>query len=328
MSNFLLNINNLLIDNTNNKQLIILINNLLESFKKISSDMRDDKYLSSNVGTNNSFGDQQLDIDIKTNNIIFESLKKSNVVHIGSSEETPIEVDCNPSNDLEKDKGFSVAFDPLDGSSIIDCNFAVGTICGIWEGCGIKNKKCSDMVCSMISVYGPKTTLIIAFDKRLTKSNEYKCLELVFKENVWIITEESIQLKNEGKIFAPGNYSAVNKNENYKKVVDYWMKNNYKLRYSGGLVPDIYHILVKRKGIFTYFSNKSQNAKLRLIYEILPISLIVNACNGKSLICSNEDGHCEISPDKIIDDLGETVNVCYGSKDEVEKFKEIYYEVN
>ncbi len=31
-------------------------------------------------------------------------------------------------------KGYSVAFDPLDGSSIIDTNFAVGTIWGIWPG--------------------------------------------------------------------------------------------------------------------------------------------------------------------------------------------------
>ena len=30
--------------------------------------------------------------------------------------------------------GYSVAFDPLDGSSIVDTNFAVGTIFGVWPG--------------------------------------------------------------------------------------------------------------------------------------------------------------------------------------------------
>jgi len=30
--------------------------------------------------------------------------------------------------------GYSVAFDPLDGSSVIDSNFAVGTIWGAWPG--------------------------------------------------------------------------------------------------------------------------------------------------------------------------------------------------
>ena len=31
-------------------------------------------------------------------------------------------------------EGFSVAFDPLDGSSIVDTNFTVGTIFGVWPG--------------------------------------------------------------------------------------------------------------------------------------------------------------------------------------------------
>lgn len=43
------------------------------------------------------------------------------------SEEVPEPVD------LQGD-GFSVAFDPLDGSSIVDTNFTVGTIFGIWPG--------------------------------------------------------------------------------------------------------------------------------------------------------------------------------------------------
>eukprot|EP00983_Pelagomonas_calceolata_P060605 1146458-Pelagomonas_calceolata.AAC.3 len=49
------------------------------------------------------------------------------VVKLACSEEVPEPVDVGGS-------GFSVAFDPLDGSSVIDCNFAVGTIIGIWPG--------------------------------------------------------------------------------------------------------------------------------------------------------------------------------------------------
>ena len=43
------------------------------------------------------------------------------------SEEVPEPVDLQGS-------GFSVAFDPLDGSSIVDTNFTVGTIFGVWPG--------------------------------------------------------------------------------------------------------------------------------------------------------------------------------------------------
>ena len=49
------------------------------------------------------------------------------VVKYACSEEVPEPVDLQGS-------GFSVAFDPLDGSSIVDTNFTVGTIFGIWPG--------------------------------------------------------------------------------------------------------------------------------------------------------------------------------------------------
>lgn len=75
----------------------------------------------------NEFGDEQLAIDILANNVLFQNLKDSGVVATASSEETPTE-------DPMGGEGFSVAFDPLDGSSIIDTNFAVGTIFGIWPG--------------------------------------------------------------------------------------------------------------------------------------------------------------------------------------------------
>jgi fructose-1,6-bisphosphatase len=48
-------------------------------------------------------------------------------VKFACSEEVPEPVDLQGS-------GFSVAFDPLDGSSIVDTNFTVGTIFGIWPG--------------------------------------------------------------------------------------------------------------------------------------------------------------------------------------------------
>lgn len=52
-------------------------------------------------------------------------------VKYACSEEVPEPVD------LQGD-GFSVAFDPLDGSSIVDTNFTVGTIFGIWPGDKLK----------------------------------------------------------------------------------------------------------------------------------------------------------------------------------------------
>jgi hypothetical protein len=75
----------------------------------------------------NDFGDEQLAIDVLADKVIFENLENSGVVGVASSEEVPREQKL-------KGNGFAVAFDPLDGSSIIDTNFAVGSIFGIWPG--------------------------------------------------------------------------------------------------------------------------------------------------------------------------------------------------
>lgn len=69
----------------------------------------------------NDFGDEQLAIDVLADKVIFDNLKSSGVVATASSEENPTEIE------LSSNGSFSVAFDPLDGSSIIDTNFSVGT---------------------------------------------------------------------------------------------------------------------------------------------------------------------------------------------------------
>jgi sedoheptulose-bisphosphatase len=105
----------------------------------------------------NEFGDEQLAIDILANNVIFDNLKNSGVVATASSEETPTE-------DPMGGSGYSVAFDPLDGSSIIDSNFAVGTIWGAWEGNRLTGISGKGIKCAGISIYGPRTTITLALN--------------------------------------------------------------------------------------------------------------------------------------------------------------------
>lgn len=83
---------------------------------------------------------------MKTDAIIFEELRASGVVSSAASEENPKEVNFEV---RDPSSSFSVAFDPLDGSSIIDANFAVGTIVGIWPGQGLVNRIGRDQVCDV-----------------------------------------------------------------------------------------------------------------------------------------------------------------------------------
>lgn len=123
-----------------------LLEVLLEACNVIGCDIRSCKYSTNTVGTSNLFGDNQLEVDVKTDEIIFDLLKSSQLVHVASSEENPQEVSCGGS-------GYSVAFDPLDGSSIIDCNFAVGTIIGVWPGNGLVGRYGREQVSLSIYLY-------------------------------------------------------------------------------------------------------------------------------------------------------------------------------
>jgi hypothetical protein len=47
-------------------------------------------------------------------------------------------------------------------------------------------------------------------------------------------------LLQDSKIFSPANLRACQEDEGYDSLVKDWMAKKYTLRYTGGLVPDVY----------------------------------------------------------------------------------------
>jgi len=267
------------------------------------------------VGTQNTFGDDQLEVDVTTDKAVFERLKASGVCAVASSEETPEEVELGGSL-------YGVAFDPLDGSSIVDANFAVGSIFGVWEGKTLLNRTGREQKAAIMAQYGPRISMAVAIAGRSGG------MELTYFENEgWKLTKE-LKIASEGKVFAPGNLRASAENPKYNELVQYWISNAYTLRYTGGMVPDVYHILFKGKGVFSNVSSPKTKTKLRLLYECAPIALIVEACGGKSLLDPAFGGEnpTPISVlDVVIDDLDKRIGVCYGSATEVDRFEKVMY---
>lgn len=107
------------------------------------------------VTSKNAFGKQQHDIDIEADKVIFKHLKNSGVVYGCASEESP------EKNVLNEDGKFFVTFDPIDGTSVIDCNFSVGSIYGIWNETQIEGKTGRSLVGAALAVYGTRTTICI-----------------------------------------------------------------------------------------------------------------------------------------------------------------------
>eukprot|EP00124_Ichthyophonus_hoferi_P002282 Ihof_evm10s149 gene=Ihof_evmTU10s149 len=213
----------------------------------------------------NSFGDLQLEMDVKTDNACFSHLRDSGVVAFACSEENPEEQHLGGSE-------YSVAFDPLDGSSVVDANFSFGSIFGVWPGKSLIGQTGRDQVASMISMYGPRTTIVIAIAEKENRPSH--CFELTYQwNNQWKVTKSRITIQ-EGNICAFGNMRAVNDLPEYRKLFDYYVDNRYTQRYTGALVPDVYHILMKGKGVLTNVASERSPAKLRVLFETCPIALV------------------------------------------------------
>lgn len=91
------------------------------------------------------------------------------------------------------------------------------------------------------------------------------------------------------------------------------------------MVPDVYHILYKGKGVFTNVSSEKAKAKLRLLYEAGPIALLVESAGGLSSVEPNYTKVKTSVLDVKIEDLDQRIGICYGSEVEVKRFDDILF---
>ncbi|KAI1398824.1 carbohydrate phosphatase [Hypoxylon fuscum] len=297
---------------------------LIDSISNIAKALRKSQHVS-RAGSANAFGDDQLNVDVLAENSIRDAISRCPFVVTASSEEDPVERSAQksqeaPTSDVPEEH-YTVAFDPLDGSSIIAPNWTVGTIIGVWQGkTALGQQPASTQVAAVLGVYGPRTTAMVAL--RVPGSDPV-CLELGIGENGWDDTEiirSVVRLAEppfKTRYFAPANLRAAADDEKYMGLVSHFIQNKYTLRYSGGLVPDVVHALVKGHGIYISPVTAASKAKLRRLYELYPLALIVECAGGKAI--SPADGTNIL--DRPLEDLNETAGLVCGTADEVEFVK-------
>jgi len=276
-------------------------------------------------GSSNTFGDAQLSVDVIADNLMWEACKNSEIIREGASEEDPVVRVVGENEEAE----FTVCWDPLDGSSIVDNNWAVGTIVGIWgKETGLLGAKGSDQKTALVAIYGPRTTVLVALDDG-TFEFTYGCTPdgCQLPDGTWepwICSRNASKIKEDCKIFSPANLRAAQDVPGYKKLVDYYMENRYTLRYSGGLVPDIYQQFTKNQGVFSNPTSPSSPAKLRLAFEAAPFGLLVEKAGGKT-----SDG---VTGGSILDveitGVDQRTALCIGSANEVDRFNEFVVKGN
>lgn len=286
-----------------------VLTDLTLCFKEIADTLR--AGIEGYAGGENVYGDKQVKLDLLSNEILVKRLKGSGRVgFIGSEELEEPYLD----DEMGEGDGFSVVFDPLDGSSIVDTNLSVGTIVGIFKGKGVIGKTGRDQVASIIAVYGPRLTFMITLGVGVD--------EFIFdyEKNEFVLYHQGLKISEEGKIFMPGNTAATLSGKWYMDLVEYWFKNGYKLRYSGGMVPDINQILKKGGGVFAYPGSKEfPNGKLRLLYECAPVAMIIEQAGGSASTFPQGDYRLMDVMDIKIETVHQQVPAVFGSKKEVER---------
>ena len=269
------------------------------------------KYISAKIhesnrklaGFQNVYGDEQLALDRISDDIMKNKLQFSGFVREYASEELEDIVKIGTG----KEK-YIVTADPLDGSSLVDTNLAIGTIIGIHKE-SIFDVGRKTMVAALYITYGPLITMIYSAGRG---AHEF----VLDREGEYVLSQENIRLKDKGSIFSPGGLRHDWTPE-HLKFIEQLEKDGYKLRYSGGFVPDINQILIKRGGVFTYPAlKKSPQGKLRLLFELQPMAFIMEQAGGLAT-----DGNEDILSIKV-ENVNQLSPVYIGSVTEVQKAKE------
>ncbi|KAI0526176.1 fructose-1-6-bisphosphatase-domain-containing protein [Xylaria bambusicola] len=219
---------------------------------------------------------------------------------------------------------YTLTFDPLDGSSIIAPNWTVGTIIGIWDGPGALNQSPKkSQVAAILGIYGPRTMAVIAI--RVPNVSSF-CFEVGLNPDgggvdtpasVFEILRSDMTLLSppfKTRYFAPANLRAAAEDANYMRLVASFIQHKYTLRYSGGLVPDIYHILVNGQGVYISPVTPASKAKLCPQYELSPIALVIECCAGQAVDPTTESNIL----DDAIKHCDERTGLLCGTKEEVE----------
>jgi len=246
----------------------------------------------------NSSGETQLQLDIQCDMIIEEEFSKIDSVHTIASEEKEHE------ELLHENGRYYIAYDPLDGSSLVDVNLSVGTILGIYDGEFSADK----MIASCYIVYGPRVEMIFAQEKVklfLLQAGEFEYVK-------------EIRLKEKGNLNAPGG-TQQNWMPYHKEMVDSFFAEGYRLRYSGGMVPDLHQILLKGGGLFSYPATSDRpKGKLRKLFEVFPFAFIFKMAGGDAT-----DGKQDLM-ELPCSNPHETAQCFFGSKYEIARVKDVY----
>ncbi|MGV1099545.1 class 1 fructose-bisphosphatase [Thiovibrio sp. JS02] len=278
-------------------------------------------------GKTNIQGEHVQKLDELANNTIKRRMARCGYICVMTSEE---EADIIPVADGYEGK-YTLAFDPLDGSSNIDVNVNIGTIFSIHRRKSLhdhlRQGEESDLlqpgreqVAAGYIIYGSSTMLVFSTGEGVHG------FTLDPSVGEFYLSHPDITIPARSKYFSvnEGNYNfwapEMRRFVEYLKEDDRESGRPYNGRYIGSLVADFHRNLIAG-GIFLYPRDNRNPAKphgkLRLLYEASPLAFIVEQAGGRAI---TDDGVniLDINPTS----LHQRVPLVIGSREEVDLFEE------
>ncbi len=279
------------------------------------------------AGTENVQGEQQVKLDVASNDVILKSCEWGGLVAGMASEE----LDDPYPIPAEFPRGrFLLVFDPLDGSSNADVNVSVGTIFSILRHDKKEAPKVEDFlqkgmeqVAAGYAIYGPSTMLV------LTVGKGTHGFTLDREVGNFILTHPDLRIPEDTSEFAINTSNARFWEIPVHRYVTECQDGksgergrDFNMRWIASMVAEVHRILV-RGGVFMYprdTRDPEKPGRLRLMYEASPISFLVEQAGGAA--STGRARLMELLPHQ----LHQRVPVILGSKNEVERIVRYHWE--
>ncbi len=312
------------------QRLKMVIQAIAESVKQVAV-MVEKAPLAGQLGkleNENVQGEQQAKLDLLTNDCFVKNLQACEAVAGMVSEELEDAIV------LPKDASmpnYLVVFDPLDGSSNIEVNVAVGSIFSVLKAPKNRATQVADFlqkgieqVLAGYAIYGPSTLLVFTFGEGVY------VFTLDRDSDEFVLTQENMQVPEDTQEFA---INASNARFWELPIQQYISEcqagvtgvrgKDFNMRWIASMVADVHRILM-RGGVYLYPKDSKlplKAGRLRLLYELNPMSWIIEQAGGKSF--TGRARVLEITPT----DIHQRAPIIIGSKNEVERVVN-YYQVS
>ena len=256
------------------------------------SDVRD--MVEGKNGSVNVHGEEQAALDEAAHAACVEALTRDGKCAWIASEESEEIVRGNPEGRL------ACVFDPLDGSSNIECGVGVGTIFGVVDvvagapATAVYKRPGRDMRSVGYVLYGASTVLVLSFVS--AKAPGGVCV-FTYDDarDAFVLTRENVKIPETGGVYSVNQANQDKWNASTRAYIDECAATKT-LRYVGSMVADVHRTLLYG-GTFHYPADARNGGKgkLRAVYECFPMSAVIERSGGMA-ICGADMPVLDIVP--------------------------------